>query len=65
VNAVRAAALGVAVMVAVMVAVLATGRSGPDRMAAHLVGQPAPPVVGTTIDGDRWDLDDQRAAGWW
>ena len=59
-NAVRAAALGVAVMVAVMVAVLATGRSGPDRMAAHLVGQPAPPVVGTTIDGDRWDLDDQR-----
>jgi hypothetical protein len=43
VNTVRAAALGVAVMVAVMVAVLATGRSGPDRMAAHSVGQPAPP----------------------
>ncbi len=59
-NTVRAAALGVAVTVAVMVAVLATGRSGPDRMTAHLVGQPAPPVAGTTIDGDRWDLDDQR-----
>lgn len=59
-NTVRATTLGVAAIVALMVAVLATGQSGLDRMTTHLVGKPAPQIVGTTIDGDRWDLDDQR-----
>jgi len=26
----------------------------------HLVGQVAPPIIGTTVDDEAWSLDDQR-----
>ena len=57
---VRSAAIAVGLVLAVLVGVMATRDSGPDRVSAHLVGQPAPPLVGTTIDGEPWDLDAQR-----
>ena len=53
-------ALVAGLLVAVLIGVLATRQSGPDQMRAHLVGQIAPPVVGTTIDAEVWDLDGQR-----
>lgn len=57
---VRVAAVGIGLVAAVLIVVLATGESGSHRMTTHLVGQPAPPITGTTINGDHWDLDDQR-----
>jgi cytochrome c biogenesis protein CcmG/thiol:disulfide interchange protein DsbE len=57
---VRVAALAAGLVVAVLVGVLATRDAGQDRFTTHLVGQPAPPMVGTTIDGDGYDLDGQR-----
>ncbi|MDP7551510.1 MAG: TlpA disulfide reductase family protein [Acidimicrobiales bacterium] len=59
-NPVRVAALAVGLVGAVLIGVLATRQAGPDRVSMHLVGQVAPPVVGTTIDGEVWNLDDQR-----
>lgn len=56
----RATTLVAGLLVAVLIGVLATRQSGPDQMSAHLVGQVAPPVVGTTIDAEVWDLDGQR-----
>ena len=56
----RATTLVAGLLVAVLIGVLATRQSGPDQMRAHLVGQVAPPVVGTTIDAEVWDLDGQR-----
>jgi len=40
---VRSAAIAVGLVLAVLVGVMATRDSGPDRVSAHLVGQPAPP----------------------
>ncbi len=57
---VRSAAIVVGLVVAVLVGVMATSDSGPNRISTHMVGQPAPPLVGTTIDGEQWDLDAQR-----
>ena len=57
---VRAGAVGIGLVAAVLIVGLATGESGPHRMTTHLVGEPAPAIAGTTIDGDHWDLDDQR-----
>ena len=59
-NPVRSAALVVGLVLAVLVAVFATREAGQDRMTTHLVGAVAPPVSGSTLDGDHWDLDDQR-----
>ena len=59
-NPVRVAALAVGLVGAVLIGVLATRQAGPDRASMHLVGQVAPPIVGTTIDGEVWNLDDQR-----
>jgi cytochrome c biogenesis protein CcmG/thiol:disulfide interchange protein DsbE len=59
-NPVRVAALAVGLVGAVLIGVLATRQAGPDRVSMHLVGQVAPPIVGTTIDGEVWNLDDQR-----
>ena len=59
-NPVRSAALAVGLVLAVLVAVFATREAGQDRMTTHLVGAVAPPVAGSTLDGDHWDLDDQR-----
>ncbi len=57
---VRSAALAVGLVLAVLVVVFATREAGQDRMTTHLVGAVAPPVAGSTLDGDHWDLDDQR-----
>ena len=57
---VRSAAVAVGVVLAGLVGVMATRDAGPDRVSTHLVGQPAPPLAGITIDGDAWDLDAQR-----
>ncbi|MDP6177479.1 MAG: TlpA disulfide reductase family protein [Acidimicrobiales bacterium] len=57
---VRVAALAVGLLGAVLVGVLATRQAGPDRVSMHLVGQVAPPIAGSTIDGEVWNLDDQR-----
>lgn len=57
---VRAAAIGVGLLGAVLVGVLATRDAGPTRVSMHLVGQVAPPIIGTTVDDEAWSLDDQR-----
>ncbi|HCV36788.1 MAG: TlpA disulfide reductase family protein [Acidimicrobiales bacterium] len=57
---VRVVTLAVGLLVAALVGVLATRQAGPDRANMHLVGQVAPPIVGTTVDGEVWSLDDQR-----
>ena len=59
-NPVRTAALAVGLVGAVLVGVLATRQAGPDRVSMHLVGEVAPPIAGMTIDGEVWNLDDQR-----
>ena len=54
-------ALAVAVAVAVLVVVLALG--DPQRgtlIGRSAVGKPAPPIVGLTLTGDSFDLDDHR-----
>ena len=57
---VRTAATIVGLVLALLVVVFATRDAGRDRLTTHLVGAVAPPVVGTTVDGDAWDLDDHR-----
>ncbi len=57
---VRSAAIAVGLVLAALVGVMATRDSGHGSVSTHLVGQPAPPLVGTTIDDEEWDLDDQR-----
>jgi len=59
-RSVRVKALLVGLMLLTLVGVLATRESGPDRMTTHLVGQGAPPIEGTTFDGEAWRLDLQR-----
>lgn len=56
----------VAVLVAVvviggLVVILGTSEPATDRVAdSPLVGEAAPPIVGTTMDGDRFDLTERR-----
>jgi len=56
----RSTALIVGLLAVALFGVLATRDSGPDRISAHLVSQPAPPLAGVSIAGDEWDLDAQR-----
>ena len=56
-NPVRRTALAVGLVLAVLVLVFATRQAGQDRMTTHLVGAVAPPVAGSTLDDDQWDLD--------
>lgn len=56
----RSTALTVGLLAIALVGVLATRDSGLDRVSAHLVGEPAPPLAGISITGDEWDLDAQR-----
>ena len=54
-------AVGVAAAVAVLVVVLALG--DPQRgtlIGRSAVGNPAPAIVGLTLNGDAFDLDDHR-----
>jgi cytochrome c biogenesis protein CcmG, thiol:disulfide interchange protein DsbE len=51
----------VLVVLAGFVGVLATSASGGDRaVRSPLIGRPAPQIAGETIDGDAYDLADQR-----
>ncbi len=60
VNPVRRTALAVGLVLALLILVFATRETSRDRMTTHLVGAVAPAVVGATLDGSPWDLDDQR-----
>jgi cytochrome c biogenesis protein CcmG/thiol:disulfide interchange protein DsbE len=54
-------AIPVAVVVALLVGVLATSKPATDRLAdSPLIGQVAPPIVGTTTGGSSFDIDDLR-----
>ncbi|HIG25782.1 MAG TPA: TlpA family protein disulfide reductase [Acidimicrobiia bacterium] len=59
-RSVRVKALLVGAVLLVLVGVMATRESGLDRMTTHLVGQGAPPIEDTTIDGQDWSLSLQR-----
>jgi cytochrome c biogenesis protein CcmG/thiol:disulfide interchange protein DsbE len=49
----------VALVLALLVVLLATRDAGNERATkSPLVGKPAPPIVGTTVDGERFDLAD-------
>lgn len=51
----------VAVVVVGLVAVLGTSQPASDRRVnSPLVGKPVPALAGSTIDGGRYDIDDQR-----
>jgi cytochrome c biogenesis protein CcmG, thiol:disulfide interchange protein DsbE len=51
----------VAVVVVGLVAVLGTSEPAADRRTrSPLVGRPVPALAGPTIDGGRYDIDDQR-----
>lgn len=55
------AASVVAVLVALLLAVLATRAGSPERVTkSPLIGRLAPPIEGTTLDGDAFDLADLR-----
>ena len=55
------AASVVAVLVAILVAVLATRAPSTERVTrSPLIGRLAPAIAGTTLDGDAFDLSDQR-----
>lgn len=58
---VLAAVIGVVVVMAGLVVVLATREPAANRIAdSPLVGATAPPIVGTTLSGDEFDLADER-----
>jgi cytochrome c biogenesis protein CcmG/thiol:disulfide interchange protein DsbE len=55
------AAAVIAVLVAILVAVLATRAPSTERVSrSPLIGRLAPPIVGTTLDGDSFDLATHR-----
>lgn len=58
--------LGVAVVgvvAALFLILLATRESGNDRIGASpLIGKPAPPIVGTTLTGEKYRLADHRGS---
>jgi cytochrome c biogenesis protein CcmG/thiol:disulfide interchange protein DsbE len=59
--AVLVPALVVLVLVGFVVVVLATREPAANRVVdSPLVGNPAPALAGTTLDGDRFDLDGDR-----
>jgi len=60
VSPIRISAAAVGLVLTLLIVVFATRDTGRDRLTTHLVGAVAPPVIGTTIDGDIWDLDDHR-----
>jgi cytochrome c biogenesis protein CcmG, thiol:disulfide interchange protein DsbE len=60
-HTVLAVAIAVAVVAGVLFVVLATREPGRNTFAdSPLVGRVAPPLAGETVDGDAFDLDDQR-----
>lgn len=55
-----AVSLAVGIVLVGFVAVLALSSGGDDDEVSQLIGQPAPAVVGTTLDGASFDIDDHR-----
>jgi cytochrome c biogenesis protein CcmG, thiol:disulfide interchange protein DsbE len=53
-------AVAVAAVLALFVVLLATSKDDEGGVSSHLVGKPAPAVVGTGFRGDSFDLDTQR-----
>lgn len=49
-----------AVLVAALVALLITRQDGDAASTSPLLGQPAPPIAGATMDGGQFDLADHR-----
>lgn len=57
----RWAALSVGLVLIAFIAVLATRQALDDKgISSRLMGKPVPAVVGTTLDGATFDIDDQR-----
>ncbi len=57
----RWVAIGVGVVLIAFIAVLATRESADsDSISSKLIGQPVPAAQGTTLDGEAFDIDDQR-----
>jgi cytochrome c biogenesis protein CcmG/thiol:disulfide interchange protein DsbE len=55
------ASLVIAVLVAILVAVLATRDSATERTTqSPLIGKPAPPIEGKTLDGEQFSLADHE-----
>src|SRR5690606_32471557 len=50
----------VGVVMVAFIAILALSDSGPDDGPSPLLGEAAPVVVGDTLDGTAFDLDDER-----
>ncbi len=59
-NAVRNIAVATAVVVAAFVGFLATRDQGTDEVGVEFLDQAAPPFSGPTLDGDTFDLSNQR-----
>jgi cytochrome c biogenesis protein CcmG/thiol:disulfide interchange protein DsbE len=60
----RNLAIAVGLLMLAFIAVLATRPSGDERpLSANAVGRAVPPVVGTTLDGEAYDID--RLRGEW
>ncbi len=57
---VRLAALGVGVVLVALVGLLAVSKTQTESAESPLLGKVAPPLSGTTIDGDHFDLTDER-----
>ncbi len=56
----RVTAATVGVLMLVLVGIMATRDSGNERMTTYLVGEVAPEIKAQTLQGELWDLDDQR-----
>ncbi|MCD9625119.1 TlpA family protein disulfide reductase [Rhabdothermincola salaria] len=59
----RNAAIAVGLVLVVFIVVLATRPTGDDAVNTTAVGRAVPPVVGTTLDGETYDID--RFRGDW
>lgn len=57
---VRLAALGVAAVLVVLIVILAVSKTHTESANSPLLGRVAPPLAGETIDGESFDLTDQR-----
>lgn len=54
------ASAGMAVVLVAFIAVLATTRVDDNVISSTLIGQPAPPVAGLTVEGETYDLAGER-----
>lgn len=59
-NRIRWTALAVGVVVVALIGLLAFGTDERLDGASRVLGERVPPVVGTTLDGELYDIDDAR-----